>query len=92
MQRLTIRNGDIVYFKKDGALLPPAIMSSCDIRIALMRLAELEEKFERMEHLANEYVEKYATRNNGVDCAYPNIHFNGDGGFTLEMEGEWFEQ
>ena len=88
MQRLTVRDGDIVYFKKDGALLPPAIMSSYDIRMALMRLAELEEKIERMEQMREAYIEKYTIRNNGVSCSYPNIQFNEDGGFTLELEGE----
>lgn len=91
MQRLTVRDGDIVYFKKDGALLPPAIMSSYDIRMALMRLAELEEKIERMEQMREAYLEKYTIRNNGVSCSYPDIQFNEDGGFNLEFKSDFIE-
>lgn len=43
MERLTYRENDIVYIKKDGDLIAPVNMSSFDIRKALERLADFED-------------------------------------------------
>ena len=56
MNRMTVRQGDIVYLSKDGELLPPALMSSYDVRIALMKLADYEDKEEeRLKELHEMY-------------------------------------
>lgn len=49
MERMTYRENDIVYIKKDGDLLAPVNMSSFDIRKALERLADYEDAAEQQE-------------------------------------------
>ena len=47
MERLTYRENDIVYIKKDGDLLAPVHLSSFDVRKALERLADYEDAEEQ---------------------------------------------
>ena len=43
MDRLTKREGDIVYMVKDGNLLSPVALSGQEVRQVLQRLAEYED-------------------------------------------------
>ena len=43
MNRLTKRDGDIVYMVKDGELLAPMAMSGQEVRQVLQRLADFED-------------------------------------------------
>lgn len=49
MERLTVRKGDIVYYVKDNDMIAPVNMSGFDVKQALSRLAELEDRTEPME-------------------------------------------
>ena len=43
MNRLTKRDGDMVYYCKDGSHIAPMAMSGQDVRQALQRLADFED-------------------------------------------------
>lgn len=49
MERLTVRKGDIVYYVKDNDMIAPVNMSGFDVKQALNRLAELEDRAESAE-------------------------------------------
>lgn len=44
MDRLTKRDGDIVYMVKDGELLAPVALSGQEVRMVLQKLAEYEDE------------------------------------------------
>ena len=46
MERLTVRDGDMVFYREDEHLLAPVNMSGFDVRKVLERLAELEDALE----------------------------------------------
>ena len=49
MERLTVRKGDMVYYRKDEYLQAPVTMSGFDVKQVMNRLAELEDIAEPME-------------------------------------------
>lgn len=48
MNRLTKRDGDIIYMVKDGELLAPRALSGQEVRKVLLRLAEHEDKIDEL--------------------------------------------
>ena len=49
MDRLTKREGDMVYMVKDGELLAPRALSGQEVRQVLQKLADYEDEAERRE-------------------------------------------
>ena len=49
MERLTVRKGDMVYYRKDEYLQAPVNMSGFDVKQVMNRLAELEDRAEPAE-------------------------------------------
>lgn len=87
MNRMTVRQGDIVYLSKDGELLPPALMSSYDVRIALMKLADYEDKEEeRLKELHEMY--EQGKFDGAMEVIYESdIQFLKNGGAKLLSKG-----
>lgn len=91
MERLTARDGDMVYYRENECLLAPVNMSGFDVRRVLERLAELEDRAESADPVMVNFINSSGTKYRRCPKCGRTLFkdkFCGDCGQAVNMDGK----